>query len=61
MATHCQMAMQSRSGECQTIRAVNSLKGKKGSGQLQTKYRYLIRVVTCNVSLYFVKYIIFIT
>ena len=30
MATHCQMAARSGSGECQKIGAVNSFEGKKG-------------------------------
>ena len=62
MATHCQMAAQSGSGECQNMGAVKSFEGKKGGGQLKTKH--LIRVVACKMclfSLYFVKYILFIT
>ena len=53
MATHCQTAARSRSGECQNIGA------EEGGGQLQTKNQ--IRVVTCKMylfSLYFVKYMI---
>ena len=37
MATHCQTAARSGSGERQNIGAVNSFEGKKGGGQLQTK------------------------
>ena len=40
MATHCQTAAWSRSGECQNIGAVNSLEGKK---------RNEMRVVTCKI------------
>ena len=61
MATNCQTAMQSGGGESQNLGAVNSFKGKKGGGQLQTEN--LIRVVTCKFcffSLYFVKYMVFI-
>ena len=61
MASHCQTAAQSGSGECQNIGAVNTFQGKKGGGQLQTKNQ--IRVVTCKMCLfvlYFVNYMIFI-
>ena len=37
MATHCQTAARSGSGECQNIGAVNSFEGKKGGGQLQLR------------------------
>ena len=63
MAIHCQKAMQSLSGELQNLEVVNSFEGKKKmGGQLQSEN--LIRVVTCkmcSLSLYFAKYIIFIT
>ena len=64
MATHCQTATRSGSGECQTLGAGNSFEGKKkgGGGQFQTKH--LIKVVACKMclfSLYFVKYLMFIT
>ena len=63
MATQCQTAAQSGSCERQNIGAVNFFEGKiKGEGQLQTKQ--FIRVVTCKMclfSLYFVKYMMFIT
>ena len=62
MATHCQTAARSGSGECQNIGAVNPFEGQKGGGQLQTKH--LIRVVACKMylfTLYFVKYMMFIT
>ena len=62
MATHCQTAVCSEGGECQNIGPVNSLEGKKGGVQLQTKNQ--IRVITCKVclfSFYFVKYVICIT
>ena len=61
MATHCQTAVRSGSGECQSIGSIH-LKGKKGGGQRQTEH--LIRVVPCKMclfSLYFVKYMICIT
>ena len=57
MATHCQMATRSGSGE----QAVNSFEGKKkGGSQLQTKNQ--MRVVICKMCLfllYFVNYVIF--
>ena len=43
MATHCQRAVQSGSGERQNIGTVNSLEGEKkggGGGQLQTKFDF---------------------
>ena len=64
MATHCQTAAWSRSGEHQHLGVVEYLEGEKkrgGGGSIQTKN--LIRVVTCKTclfSLYFTKYIIFI-
>ena len=63
MATHCQTAARSGSGERQNIGAVNSFQGKKkggGGSQLQTTNQ--IRVVTCKMCLfvlYFVNYMIF--
>ena len=59
MATHCQMAMWSRIGERQSKGVV---KAKKGGSRLQTKH--LKRIVACKMSwfsLYFVKYMMFIT
>ena len=61
MATQCQTALRSGSGEDQNIGVVNSLEGKKGGSQLQNKN--LIWVVSykmCLLSLYFVNYMIFI-
>ena len=57
MATHCQTAARSGSSERQNLGAVNSFEGRKG--QLSTS-----RVVNCKMylfSIYFVKYLIFIT
>ena len=62
MATHCQTGSRSESGERQNTGEIYSFEGKKGGGQLQTKH--LIRVVAskmCLFSLYFVKYMMFIT
>ena len=62
MATHCQTAKQSGSGERQNIVAIDSFEGKKGGGLLQTKNQ--IGVVTskvCLFSLYFMKYMIIIS
>ena len=62
MANHCQMAGRSGSSKRQNLAVVTPLKAKKGVSQLQTKD--LIRVVTrkmCLFSLYYVKYMIFIT
>ena len=62
IATHWQMAVRNGSGERQNIGAVNQFEGKKGDRQLQPKH--LIRVVArkmCLFSLYFVKYMMFIT
>ena len=62
MATHCQMAAWSGSGERQNIGAVNSFESKKGGSQLQTKRH--IGIVACKMclfSLYFVIYMMFIT
>ena len=60
MATHCQTAVRSRSGERQNLGTVNSFEGKQngwaGVGQLQTKN--LTWVVTCKMclfSIYIVK------
>ena len=56
MATHCQMAARSGSGECQNIGAVNSFEGKKGGRSTSTNKQ--IGVATCKMclfSLYFVK------
>ena len=47
MATHCQIAARSRSGERQNIGAVNSFEGRKGGSQLQTKNQ--ISVVNCKM------------
>ena len=50
MATHFQMAVRSRIGECQNIGVVNSFEGKErwgGGFQIQTKS--LIRLVTCKM------------
>ena len=62
MATHCQMATRSRSGEHQNIGVVNPFEGKKGGRSNSTKH--LIWVVICKMclfSLYFVKYMMLIT
>ena len=56
MTTHC------RAEQKCSVNAVNSIEGKNGSGQIQTKDQ--MRVVTfqmCLFSPYFVKYMIFIT
>ena len=37
MATNCQMAVQSGSGECKNLGAVNSFEDKKGGRQHQSK------------------------
>ena len=50
MATHWQTAAQSRSGERQSIGAFNSLEGKKGGGQLQSKKQII--AVTCKMCLF---------
>ena len=50
MATHCQTAARSGSGECQNIGAVNSFEGKKGGRSTSTKKQ--IGVVTCKMCLF---------
>ena len=50
MATHCQTAALSGSGERQNIGAVNFFEGKKGDGQFQTKH--LIRASACKMCLF---------
>ena len=50
MATHCQMTARSRSVKRQNLGGVNSLEGKNGGCQLQTKH--VRRVVTCDMGLF---------
>ena len=64
MATHCQTVVRSGTGKRQNIGGWSThFKAEKGGGgQLQTKNQ--IRVVTCKMclfSIYFVKYMIFMT
>ena len=64
IATHCQTAGQSGSGECQNIGKVKEEKKKGGGGGDEVQTKNQIRVVTCKIclcSLYFVKYMIFMT
>ena len=48
MATHCQIAIQSGSGEYQDIGAVNSLESKKWDGGSQLQTKNMKRVVTSD-------------
>ena len=62
LPTAKRLNIRSVSGEHQNIGAVTSFERRKGARQLQTKH--LIRKVTCKMclfSLYFVRYMMFIT